>query len=129
MAARSPLTGRLRAAAAFGGWNAMDWILPHKPNDMSLLCWTALLARSGGACELRCPTQCEQQLEVDHKNSRGLGGETSFANCRLICKRANRERGMTHDPHYELFGYFDHPFDLSRLRAAQQLVGPGMVQA
>src|SRR5262245_28604134 len=35
---------------------------------------------------------------------------------------------MTHDPHYERFGYFDHPFDLNRLPAAQQLVGPGMVQ-
>src|SRR5882672_998989 len=96
---------------------------------MDLLCWTALLARSREQCELRCPTPCDVVLEVDHANSRALGGETSLANCRLICKSANRERGMTHDPRYELFSYFDNPFDLTNLRRTQQLVGPGMVNA
>src|SRR5262245_6570899 len=107
----------------------MSWLLPHKPADMDLSCWSALLSRSRGECELDCLTQCDQQLEVDHINSRALGGETSLANCRLICKKANRERGMAHDSRYEKDGYFDNNFNLANLRITQQVVGAGSVQA
>ena len=31
----------------------MTWILPHKPNDLHLVPWNALLIRSRGECELR----------------------------------------------------------------------------
>jgi hypothetical protein len=98
----------------------VKWILPHKPNDMNLTTWAALLARSGGACEIRCSTQCDTRLEVDHRHSRGLDGETSLANCRLICGKANRERGMANDPKWEINGYFDEAFNYDALRKTQK---------
>ena len=107
----------------------MNWKLPHKPADLSLEIWMALMSRSSGACEMRCATPCDTELEVDHAHSRGLGGETSFANTRLVCKSYNRERGMTHDPKWEEKGYFDGNFDLTRLRSQQHEAGPGTIHA
>lgn len=98
----------------------MTWVLPHKPNDMNLTTWAALLARSGGRCEIGCASPCDRELEVDHKHSRGLNGETSLANCRLICRKANRERGMANDPKWEVNGYFDGSFNFDALRQTQK---------
>jgi hypothetical protein len=106
----------------------MNWKLPHKPADMSLEIWMALLSRSGSECEVRCASKCDSELEVDHIHSRGLGGETSLANTRLVCKRYNRERGMTHDPKWEEKGYFDGNYDLTRLRGQQHEAGPGTIK-
>lgn len=98
----------------------MKWILPHKPSDMNLTTWAALLARSGGACEIHCSTQCDTKLEVDHRHSRGLGGETSLANCRLICGKANRERGMAQDQKWQSNKFFDGTFNFDALRNSQK---------
>jgi hypothetical protein len=98
----------------------MIWKLPSKPNDMDLVTWMALLRRSGGRCEIGCSTSCDTELEVDHKHARGLGGETSLANCRLICRNANRERGMANDPKWELNEYFDNRFNFDALRQTQK---------
>jgi len=107
----------------------MKWTLPHKPSDMTLEMWIALLSRSNSECEIRCASPCDSQLEVDHTHSRGIGGETSLSNTRLVCKRYNRERGMTHDPKWEEKGYFDGQFDLTRLRDTQHASGPGTIHA
>src|SRR4029077_261555 len=104
------------------------WILPDKPSDMDLVTWIALLRRSGERCEERCQQQCDTRLEVDHIHSRGLGGETSLKNCRLLCASKNRERGMSFDPRWEEFGYFDNRCDYEQLRTTQRLVGPDMIR-
>src|SRR5262245_15183286 len=94
---------------------------------MDLLTWAALLKRSGGQCEARCARQCDTRLEIDHRHSRGIGGETSLANCRFLCARRNRERGMTHDEKWEAYGYFDGHFNYDKLRYTQATVGPDAV--
>src|SRR5262245_6361879 len=104
------------------------FVLPHKPPDMDLATWSALLARSGSGCELRCAEPCDSRLEVDHLHSRALGGETSLANCRLICACKNRSRGMTNDPKWEQRFYFDDYISFNGLRTVQRTCGPDHVR-
>jgi hypothetical protein len=99
--------------------NMDQFVLPHKPDDMALEVWTALLQRSGGRCELGCATQCDTRLEVDHVHSRALGGETSLRNCRLLCANANRARGVALDPKWEAVSYFDTYNSFGQLRSSQ----------
>ena len=109
-------------------WPNAHSLLHIKPSDMSLTTWSALLKRSKGECEINCQDQCDTTLEVDHHNSRGLGGETSLANCRLICASKNRSRGMARDPKWKEKNYFDGRKGFDGLRKMQNECGPAMAQ-
>src|SRR5262249_4200860 len=102
--------------------------LPHKPSDMDLATWSALLRRSQARCEMKCPSPCDVRLEVDHIHSRGMGGETSLANCRLICAAENRRRGMANDPKWDEHFYFDDYVSFNGLRTVQRDCGPETVR-
>jgi hypothetical protein len=115
---------------SFGG--VPPFIIPAKPHDMDLATWIALMARSQGNCELRkelgCVTPCDRFLEVDHIHARGLGGETSLANVRLICASKNRSRGMMPDPKWQQEFWFDERNSFDALRKMQMAAGPHMIQ-
>jgi len=103
----------------------MKFILPHKPADMSLATWRALLKRSGGKCEIKeCPEQCDTFLEVDHIQARSLGGETSLANTRLVCGIYNRKRGAMQNEQLMLSTWFDELKSFEKLRIIQNDLGP-----
>jgi hypothetical protein len=88
---------------------------------MDLVIWAALLRRSKSECERHCPRQCDTVLEVEHRYPRALGGETSLANCMLLCAEKNREKGMTPDPtQWLLQSRFDDKFNYDALRPSQK---------
>ena len=101
--------------------------IPHKPDDMPLEIWTALLRRAQNACEIKCDQPCDRRLEVDHLHAQALGGETSLANCRLVCARFNRERGMQPDPKWRRPTWFDERPNFENLRRMQMACGPDAV--
>jgi Type III restriction enzyme, res subunit/HNH endonuclease len=111
------------------GGEHSHFALPHKPSDMDLATWSALLARSQGVCELHCAAPCDSRLEVDHLHSRALGGETSLANCRLICAVENRRRGVANDPKWTEVCWFDENKNFEQLRYVQKLNAPLLVEA
>lgn len=104
------------------------WSLPHKPNDMDVRTWEAILARSGERCEVGCETPCDTVLEVGHIHARGLHGETSFANCRLECRNHNRAMQMAADPRWLRKTWFDEGELYGHLRNSQILAGPNAVE-
>jgi hypothetical protein len=105
----------------------MIFEIPHKPDDMTPEIWTALLRRSSGKCERPCERQCDTRLEVDHVHARALGGETSLANCRLVCAQYNRERGAQPDAAWSTLSWFDDRGSFDHLRRMQRAIGPNMV--
>jgi hypothetical protein len=118
---------------------------PHKPDDMTLWDWQAICRRSNppecenlvsGICQSPCGSEGEDgfiPLDLDHIQSRALGGVTNAANCRLICangsEHANRNRGAASDPRWQRDFWFDRRNSFDGLRKAQMYAGPQNIEA
>lgn len=119
--------------------------IPHMPNDMLLWDWQAICRRNvppicenlaSGICQSPCGTADEEgfvPLDLDHIQSRILGGNTNAHNCRLICangsEHANRNRGAAADPRWQEDFWFDRRASFEQLRKAQLFAGPQNIQA
>lgn len=63
-------------------------VVEGRPSDV--MRWT-VFRRDGYQCQ-DCGTE-DGPFEADHIIPQSLGGETSYANLRTLCRRCNREKG------------------------------------
>lgn len=104
-------------------------ILPKtRPEGMSVETYYRL-ARNAQCANLlsgRCsePCSCVDEsggypVEFDHIVPRSAGGPSTADNFQLLCPAANRSKYTNPDPHYAEMGWWDRPFDHTKLRPHQ----------
>lgn len=104
-------------------------ILPKtRPEGMSVETYHRL-ARNAQCANLlsgRCsePCSCVDEsggypVEFDHIVPRSAGGPSTADNFQLLCPAANRSKYTNPDPHYAEMGWWDRPFDHTKLRPHQ----------
>ena len=104
-------------------------VLPkNRPEGMSVETYHRL-ARSPQCANLlsgRCSEPCSPvdenggyKVEFDHIIPRSAGGKSTADNFQLLCPRANRSKYTNPDPRYSELGWWDKPFDHTKLRPHQ----------
>jgi hypothetical protein len=121
------------------------FVVPHKPDDLSVVEWIAILERCGqptwcenlrdGTCTDPCGTPNPEgaiPLHVDHRHARKYRGESSVRNCRLICHKgsvhANLNRGAAEDARWQTDFWFDRRASFDQLRKTQFFFGPQLIR-
>ena len=104
--------------------------IPHKPPYLTDAEWNFILARDNHRCSIynqctrRTSSQCcSEELDHDHAQPEELGGDSSFANIRLLCAGYNRGRGLEPLQKWAEPNYWDNKLQVGKLRNIQQIAG------